>query len=373
MTIFPSRRVIKGRVYWYARCKLPGGRELKPMRLRGVTTEEEARAEVDALRAQVAKGRDPFGAAVGLEEWVDEYLDVRKVEVEPNTLKDETVRLKRWQRWMRANFPGVHSPGQLKREHLEQYRLERLAVSAAAWNKARAYLRLLFKWGKRRRVLTEDLLEDLTKEFEPETDTVLLERDEIKALHAKLPAHLRPALELAYATGMRPGELCRVEWSDFDFRRGLVTVRNKPSGKVKTKRQRRIWLPKEVLERFAELAAARAVLQFVLGRELPTGLFLNARGLGPLTPATWRAAMQVGAGRKGFGGYAMRHSSATHRADAGVQIEVLQELLGHSTILMTRRYVKVSEERQKAAAEALNFSDVLGETPGVNPKASGAK
>ena len=50
----------------------------------------------------------------------------------------------------------------------------------------------------------------------------------------------------------------------------------------------------------------------------------------------------------------MRHGAATHALSAGVDIKIVQEMLGHSNSAITRdTYTSVVSESQHAAAEAI--------------------
>ena len=49
----------------------------------------------------------------------------------------------------------------------------------------------------------------------------------------------------------------------------------------------------------------------------------------------------------------LRHSMGTELAEVGVGIDVVQELLGHASILTTQRYVNPSRRRLRQAVEAL--------------------
>ena len=56
---------------------------------------------------------------------------------------------------------------------------------------------------------------------------------------------------------------------------------------------------------------------------------------------------KAGLGHKGYTMHQLRHTFATDLLNAGMRIESLQPLLGHSTLEMTRRYAKLSDKSRE--------------------------
>jgi integrase/recombinase XerC len=141
-------------------------------------------------------------------------------------------------------------------------------------------------------------------------------------------------LELLYASGLRVAELAGLALDDVD--RSARTVRVLGKGRR---------------ERVVPLGAAAArALDAYLGRRgaAPGPLFLNARG-GRLSPRSVhtvvrRAAAAAGITRR-VSPHTLRHTFATHLLDAGADLRMIQELLGHRRLSTTQRYTHVSADQ----------------------------
>ena len=144
----------------------------------------------------------------------------------------------------------------------------------------------------------------------------------------------RAILEVLYAAGVRVAELSGLEVEDVDLRDGAVRV-----------------LGKGRKERMVPLGAkAVEALHAYLGpREGGRGpLFLNPRG-GRLTVRSLHRIVRARARAAGLAGrvtpHTLRHTFATHLLDAGADLRLIQELLGHARLTTTQRYTHVSAAR----------------------------
>ncbi len=142
----------------------------------------------------------------------------------------------------------------------------------------------------------------------------------------------RALLMLLYASGLRVGEVVRLQPDDIDADRGLVRVRRGKGSK----------------DRYT-LLARRAVEALVLYREAyPIGrwLFPGARDGRHLTPRSVQriVARAASAARitKHVTPHTLRHSFATHLLEGGTNLRIIQELLGHASSRTTERYTHVA-------------------------------
>jgi integrase len=155
--------------------------------------------------------------------------------------------------------------------------------------------------------------------------------------------HLTPLVLLALNTGLRRGELFRLQWQDVQFKRRLLTVRG---GGAKSGQTRHVPLNSEaakVLERWKQENGGSR-----------TFVFMNARSTEPLNDVkkAW-AVLVKKAGLLAFRFHDLRHTFASKLVMAGVDLNTVRELLGHSDIAMTLRYAHLAPEHKAAAVEKL--------------------
>lgn len=146
------------------------------------------------------------------------------------------------------------------------------------------------------------------------------------------------AVELLYGAGLRVGELTGLDVGQVDLSARLVRVWGKGN--------------KERIVPFGVPAATaldhyvrhgRVVLQKTSGEN---ALFLGARGgrWGQRQVRALVADLTAGTGRK-YGPHSLRHAAATHLLDGGADLRMVQEQLGHASLVSTQIYLHVSARR----------------------------
>lgn len=165
-----------------------------------------------------------------------------------------------------------------------------------------------------------------------------LERDEIPKLLAECAEHLRPIVITALNTGMRQGEIFRLEWDVIDFQRGQIHVRKTKNGESR------------VLEMNSPLSST---LRQIRRRPQYPQVFLGRTGK-PVKDC--RTAFENAVRRAGitdFTFHDLRHTFASHHVMNGTDLLTLKELLGHKNLQMTMRYAHLSQQHKKKAVEAV--------------------
>ena len=154
----------------------------------------------------------------------------------------------------------------------------------------------------------------------------------------------RAILETLYGAGLRITELVNLDVDDLDLDEGNVLVRSGKGGKGRRVPVGRA--ARHAIERY--LTGVRAELSKRSSGSSRGALFLNARGQRLSRQGCWKIL-------KGYAGMAglerrvsphtLRHSFATHMLDAGADIRVVQELLGHASLSTTQVYTLVSDRQ----------------------------
>jgi integrase/recombinase XerC len=140
-------------------------------------------------------------------------------------------------------------------------------------------------------------------------------------------------LELLYSSGLRVGELVGLNLNQLDLDLGIVKVMGKG------RKERIVPVGTKAVEALKAYLKERDILK---GEE---PLFINQRG-GRLTTRSVGRLIKKYAKNSGIfrkvSPHSLRHTFATHLLDAGADIREIQEMLGHSSLSTTQRYIHLS-------------------------------
>jgi len=151
----------------------------------------------------------------------------------------------------------------------------------------------------------------------------------------------RAILETLYSTGVRVAELAGMDVRDVDFDRGLVRVIGKGN------KERLTPVGKKALTCIRAYMDKRGNAPGP-GISGSAPLFLNIRGGRLSTRSIARLLEKVVRELellRPISPHGLRHTFATHMLDAGADLRVVQELLGHASLTTTQRYTHVSIDR----------------------------
>jgi integrase/recombinase XerD len=231
-----------------------------------------------------------------------------------------------------SRYFGFRSPARLTLEDARAY-LVHLAGRGLSWNtlnQAVAALRFFYSV-----TLQSDAVPAMIPYPRKRSGLpVVLSISEVERFLVAVPDTMcRMAMICAYATGLRISEVVALKASDIDSARMVIRVERGKGGK----------------DRYVMLSEILLILLRKYWRDdRPRGgdwVFPGTTGrpldVGVLQAACRKARNEAGLGKRATF-HTLRHCFATHLLEAGTDIRIIQELLGHSQLATTVRYTHVA-------------------------------
>lgn len=231
---------------------------------------------------------------------------------------------------------------------VERFKVSRSeAISPSGTNRDLAALRMILNYAKRQQYIDRNPVCDVRFPKEgPGNMRIVSHAEQLKYLNAASPLVADVAL-LIVETGMRPEECFRLQGEDLNLAQRYLQI-NK--GKTRFAR-RNILLTEPAIE----------VLQRRLAKTKGPYLFPHRsdpnRPLDNIHRGHHKAVRDAGIS-PGFRLYDFRHTFGSRSAMAGVDLATLKELMGHSSITTTMRYVHPTPEHKRSAVEKLERFNV---------------
>jgi len=247
-----------------------------------------------------------------------------------------------------ASFLG-RRPDTATAEDLRRFQIEQRdgGVPTPTMNSIVSALRFFFT----HTVDRPDLARKLVRVKHARKLPVVLSRDEVaRLLDATTCLKHQAALSVAYGAGLRVAEVAALKVSDIDSERMLLRVERGKGG-----RYRNAMLPADLL------TLLRA--WWKVGRQQGVmhaqgWLFPGQHAMKPISTRQLHRvvveAAQAAEITKRVGPHTLRHSFATHLLEDGVDIRVIQVLLGHTKLDTTAFYTKVATRTVRAVVSPLD-------------------
>jgi integrase/recombinase XerC len=334
------RRVRGGMVRYHAAMDVRGRRQVGPLR----RTVAEAEADALDLRAQ-QKRRSAH--SLTLQDAYDELMQ----SLEDEGARTGTVAFYR-EAW--ASLTGdlgwsSHTPlTAISEPQIRRYIAKRESGTASlrtVWEKDMALMRRIFRLAIRRRMTEDDPFAHMRRprirrpRFEALTPSEVYEViGRIEGDQASRRAtRVRDAriAELLFLTGLRRAELGRLRVGDCNLRLRQMQVDGKTGPRT---------LP--LVGRVTDLIEAMA------DGKRDGDLVAVCAGTIHTRFTFWRTKL----GLRVWSPHVLRHSFATAAVESGVEMFVLAELLGHSSLEMVKRYFHGSTDSHRRALESVERS-----------------
>jgi site-specific recombinase XerD len=244
-------------------------------------------------------------------------------------------------------------PDQLTEEDLRQYFLylaNEKQVARATATIALCGIRFFFEQTLRREWTTLRFVRPAREHKLP----VVLSRDEVRRVLAavRIPVY-RVCLTTIYACGLRLLEGARLQVADVDSARMVVHVHGKG------KQDRYVPLPAPILPGLRAYWQTHRSPQWLFPAPTRRGLAHSlAHNGGPVTDSSLQSAFHRAVLKSGLAKAAhvhtLRHSYATHLLEAGVNLRIIQDALGHRSARTTQIYTHLTREIRAGLTDPLN-------------------
>lgn len=253
-----------------------------------------------------------------------------------------------------AQFCAFHrrSPDQLGIEHLRAFHLHLVSCGLVANSIGVKMAALRFFYGTT--LQRPDIAAAIpTPRRTDHLPTVLAREEVARLLKAVGDRKLRTALMTIYSAGLRISEAMRLTAQDIDSARMVICVRQ-----GKGRKDRYTVLSEQLL----------GILRDYWRSTRPSHWLFPGRN--PARPMTKRAlqlacrrAAEAAGLSKSVTVHTLRHSFATHLLEGGVDIRVIQDLLGHRHIKTTAGYARVAVDLIRQVQSPLEHLDLAAIAP----------
>lgn len=316
----------------------------------GALTADQARDEAAVKKVEVLQGSDPQREKQRkkvelptvnklLDQWLNDYAKTHR-----KRWPEDERRLKKH---VRPKL-GALSLEDLTRDVVAAWHRKAGKGAPVEANRAMETLRAAWRWADREGILPPGV-EDPTrsvKKFKERSRDRWLKKEEVKRLMKAAGAEaeaIQAAIRLFLLTGLRKSELFGARWEHVDLERGELRLPETKSGVAQVR-----LLPApaiRILKKLAREAESPFVFPSPNDSEKPRDdikrPWARIREKAQLLDVTL---------------HDLRRTAGSHMAQAGVPLQVIGEVLGHSHPGVTKLYARLASDNEREALDTLSRS-----------------
>lgn len=140
-------------------------------------------------------------------------------------------------------------------------------------------------------------------------------------------------ISLLYSCGFRVSELLNLQWKNIDRGRMIINILQ-----AKGKKDRQVPLDPSLIDLLEKYYYKYKPSNYVLNGEKPNTQYTSSS----VNQVLKQLSQKAGICNKRVYAHLMRHTSATHMVEAGMDINLIQRLLGHNSVKTTNIYLHIS-------------------------------
>lgn len=278
--------------------------------------------------------------------WLDSFLEYLRIErnLSENTIKAYENDLKKFFKFLSLKKYSIKnlSPNGIM-EYTIYLKKKNFSPSSLIRNLSsfRNFYRYLISHG----YIKKGILKIEGPKFQRSLPEVLT-KDEVERIlsveeNSKNKIRNRAILECIYGAGLRVSEVSSIKISDINLKEGYLRIVGKGD------KERIVFLGEKAKERICDYLNWRE--KEGIGKDSPY-LFVNKFGKKISRQTIWKIVKKYGllaSIQKNVKPHTLRHSFATHLLEAGLDLRVVQELLGHKNLITTEIYTHIDKSRAK--------------------------
>lgn len=263
--------------------------------------------------------------------------DMQARQLTPDTQRGHIYACKRFAAYLKR------SPDTATADEIRAFQLYLTETGPSICNRNRIMtgVKFLFRVTLRR----HDLASEIYYLKEPQKLPLTLSSAEAKRILAMAGIlKAKVMLTLCYGCGLRAGEVCRLRVGDIDRELHIIRI-----VQAKGRKDRHVMLPDQVLDLLEQWWKVRPT-RFDDGVPVKERWLFPGRKAGkPLTTRQlarlFQEAVEAAGIKKQVSLHSLRHSFATHLFEQGLDIRLIQAVLGHHKLDTTARYTRVATGR----------------------------